>query len=174
MGDPAVPIREEDLVRIGEYVRGNLKEWMQQAIPEIVPTSVDPVTNTHLLERVVRLDERLVSLDGRLDSLTERVARNEDELRALRQSVEAGARAMKARIGVTDARFAGVDARFDSVEVRFDAVDARFEAVDVRFDSVDARLADQRHHFDKRLSLLTWLIGSVIALVTGILAAMVL
>lgn len=167
MGDPAVPIREEDLVRIGEYVRGNLKEWMQQAVPEVVPVTVDPVTNTQLLERVVRLDERLVSLDGRVYAFTERVARNGDELRSVRQSVEAGARAMEARIGVIDARFEAVDARFDSVDIRFDAVDARFEAV-------DARLDDQRHHFDKRLSLLTWLIGSLIALATGILAVIVL
>ncbi|MFW6292669.1 MAG: hypothetical protein ACOC7V_10110, partial [Spirochaetota bacterium] len=92
MGDPAVPIREEDLVRIGEYVRGNLKEWMQQAVPEVVPVSADPVTNTQLLERVVRLDERLVSLDSRVEALAERVGRDENELRTIRQSVEATAR----------------------------------------------------------------------------------
>ena len=149
-------IREEDLVRIGEYVRGNLKEWMQQAVPEVVPVAADPVTNTQLLERVVRLDERFVSLDGRVEALAERVGGNENELRTIRQSVEATARAV------------------DAVDGRMGVIEARFGAVDARFDSVDARLTDQRHHFDKRLSLLTWLIGSLIALATGILAVTVL
>ena len=56
MGEPDVAIGESELNRIGEYVQGHLGAWMQQL--GLVPQP-DPVTNTQLLERVVRVEEEL-------------------------------------------------------------------------------------------------------------------
>ncbi|MFP4432590.1 MAG: hypothetical protein ACLFPV_15160, partial [Spirochaetaceae bacterium] len=50
MGDQAMALGEAELLRIGEYVKGNLKDWLQEA---------GPVSHTMLMERVVRVEEEL-------------------------------------------------------------------------------------------------------------------
>jgi hypothetical protein len=50
-------LAESDLVRIGDYVKGNLREWIRETGAGTVPA--DPVTNTNLLDRVVRVESEL-------------------------------------------------------------------------------------------------------------------
>jgi hypothetical protein len=104
---------EAELKRIGEYVKGNLKEWLQEVEPARAP---DPVTNTQLLERIARNDDRFVALQ-------ERTIRIEEELKSQRELMEV--------------RFDAVDRRFEAVDARFEAMqstsDKRFESMDKRF-----------------------------------------
>ena len=92
MGEPDVAIGESELNRIGEYVQGHLTGWMEQLGLRPRP---DPVTNTQLLERVVRVEE---------------------ELKAGREIMITKFDASDARIGelirTTGNRFAAMDDRF--------------------------------------------------------------
>jgi hypothetical protein len=106
VGDPNVAIGDAELNRIGEYVQTHLPEWMEKL--GVLPAR-DPVTNTQLLERVVRLDERVV--------------RVEEELKAQREI-------MTVRFSAMDDRFA---AQAKSIDDRFAAqaktMDDRFAAL---------------------------------------------
>ena len=116
MGDPAVALGEAELLRIGDYVKGNLRSWLEES--GLRPVA-DPVSNTQLLERVVRV---------------------EDELKAQREL-------MAVRFDASDKRFedmmSRMDGRFASVDKRFEFVDKRFEDVlsrmDERFTAADKR-----------------------------------
>jgi hypothetical protein len=100
MGDRAMSLGEAELLRIGDYVKGNLKSWLQDVAPSVFMP--DPVTNTQLLERIVRLEERFEHVDDRfLD--------------------------MERRFDAVDKRFEAVDKRFEAVDKRFEAVDKRFD-----------------------------------------------
>jgi hypothetical protein len=55
---------DAELRRIGDYVKGNLKEWLAEVEPSRAP---DPVTNTQLLERIVRHDERFTFIEQRFE-----------------------------------------------------------------------------------------------------------
>ena len=52
MSDQTMTIGDRELQRIGEYVKGNLREWLDQVAPHSVVT-------TQLLERSVRIEEEL-------------------------------------------------------------------------------------------------------------------
>ncbi len=56
MGYPDVAIGEAELNLIGEYVQSYLTGWMERLG---VRAPQDPVTNTQLLERVLRVEEEL-------------------------------------------------------------------------------------------------------------------
>ncbi len=104
-----MPLGESELQQIGDYVRGNLSDWLLDASPQVV-------TGRDLLQSQVRLQQ---------------------ELKHLRETMEtrftAQQELMEARFAAVDQRFA---AQQELMEARFAAVDRRFEAVDQRFESV--------------------------------------
>jgi hypothetical protein len=99
MGDPAMVLGEAELKRIGEYVKGNLKEWLREVEPA---RAADPVTNTQLLERIARHDERFTFVEQRFELQDKLIA---DRFQAV------------------DKRFEYMQASMDK---RFEAVDKRF------------------------------------------------
>ena len=110
MAEPDVAIGEAELNRIGEYVQSHLPEWMDKLGVRPVP---DPVTNTQLLERVVRVEE---------------------ELKAQREL-------MAVRFGAMDERFEAMNQNMnDRFEAVNQAMNSRFEAVNDRFDSVNQNI----------------------------------
>ena len=110
MGDPTVAIGEAELLRIGDYVKGNLRSWLEET--GFRQPAPDPVSNTYLLERVVRV---------------------EDELKAQRELMAVRFDAMDRRfedvLGRMDDRFEAVDKRFEDILGR---MDERFAAADKR------------------------------------------
>ena len=151
MGDTDVAIGESELNLIGEYVQSHLTGWMEQLG---VRAPQDPVTNTQLLERVVRVEEEL----------------------------KAGREVMVARFEASDRRFESIDLRIGdlikTVDDRFKAVDTRFNTLtrtmDDRFRSAakasDDRFADLIKTLDDRFAGVKENIGTVKwFIVTGIL-----
>lgn len=70
-----------------------------------------------------------------------------------------------------------IEARFDGVDRQFRAIDKQFDGVDRQFDGVNKRIDDTSNNTDRRISLLTWVIGLLfVAMVTGfgVLFALVL
>lgn len=128
---------QDDLQRVGEYVRANLSGWLRE---------VDGTTliGPQLLERMVRIEERLARNEHELKGLVERIAK---ELAAQREFMEA--------------RFDAVDKRFDDVNHRFDDVNHRFGDVNHRFEDVNRRFEDMNRRFNG----MQWLIGAGFGLI---------
>ncbi len=110
MAEP-MTLRDEDVGRIGEYV----KPWLRELVEEMVPHVELGGVGVQLLERMVRVEE---------------------ELRAQRTLMDERFNFMAQRFEAVDKRFEESSAHNDR---RFEAVDRRFDAVDKRFDDLNAR-----------------------------------
>ena len=143
MSGPAAGLNDQDLQRVGDYVRSNLSRWLTEVAPQVF---VGP----QLLERMTRVEEQ-IKAQGEL-----MVARFE--------AVDRRFEAVEERFKAIDERFEASDRRFDDMirymDKRFDAVDKRFEAVDKRFEASDRRFDDMVRHMDKRFSLIQWMVGA--------------
>ena len=114
MAEP-MTLRDEDVGRIGEYV----KPWLRELVEEMVPHVELGGVGVQLLERMVRVEE---------------------ELRAQRTLMDERFTFMAQRFAAVDQRFEESRAHSDK---RFEAVDQRFEESrahsDKRFDDLNAR-----------------------------------
>ena len=114
MSDP-VTLREEDVGRIGEYV----KPWLREIVNQMVPRPEFAGIGPQLFERMVRVEE---------------------ELKAQRELMDERFGFMGRRFGSIDQRFEAVNQRFLVVDQRFEDLirhmDKRFESVDKRFNTL--------------------------------------
>lgn len=112
MGDPAMQLGDAELRHIGGYVKDNLREWLREVAPAAlgppaaVDPAADPVTNTQLLERVVRVEE---------------------ELKAQRELFLVRFEAVDRRFEASDQRFVDMNMRFEDMNTRFEDMNLRFE-----------------------------------------------
>ena len=140
-------LRDEDVGRIGEYV----KPWLRELVGEMVPQPELGGVGTQLLERMVRVEE---------------------ELKAQRTLMDERFGFMERRFEGVDKRFVAMDKRFEAVDKRFEAVDKRFEdligQMNARFETVDRRFEESNAHTDSRFRTLTWMIGVGFAVVTSL------
>ena len=141
MSDQTMTIGDRELQRIGDYVKGNLRGWMDEVGPQS-----DVITQ--LLERSVRIEE---------------------ELRGGRQLMEVRFEAVDRRFEAVDRRFEEVNTRFEDMNTRFEDMNTRFEDMNTRFEDMNARFGDTNNRFedmnnrfgdmDRRFSGMQWLIG---------------
>ena len=119
MSDHAM-LGENELQQVGNYVKQNLRGWMDEVLPDRQAIS------TRLLERMVRM----VRIEEHSSRMEHHMIRVEEELKAQRDLMEV-------KFNAVDQRFEAVDQRFESLietmNGRFASVDRRFEAVDKRF-----------------------------------------
>ena len=149
MGEP-VMLKEEDVVRIGDYV----KPWLREMVNHVVPRAETVDVPAALLERMVRVEE---------------------ELKAQRVLMDERFGFMERRFEAVDKRFEAVDKRFEDINKRFEAVDKRFEDMNRRFEDLIGHLdkrfetVDKRFEtVDKRFNTLTWMIGVGFVVVTSL------
>ena len=146
MGEP-VMLKEEDVVRIGDYV----KPWLRELVDHVVPRAETVDVPAALLERMVRVEE---------------------ELKALRVLMDERFEFMERRFEAVDKRFEAVDKRFEAVDKRFEDMNKRFGDLigylDKRFEAVDKRFEDLIESTDKRFNTLTWMIGVGFVVVTSL------
>jgi hypothetical protein len=100
MSDP-VTLRDEDVGRIGEYVKPWLRELVSQLVPRMEYAGVGP----QLLERMVRVEEEL---KAQRELMAERFAAVDQRFVAADQRLEDLIRHM-------DRRFESVDKRFTAL-----------------------------------------------------------
>ena len=104
MSDTPMALREEDVRRIGEYV----KPWLREYVSELLPARAG-TAESRVLERILHVEEEL---------------RLQRELMDVRfQAVDRRFEIMQTSI---DQRFEGVDKRFESVDKRFDDMQHSF------------------------------------------------
>ena len=133
MGDPEVTLRDDDVRRIGDYV----KPWLRDLVDQIIPKPAIAGIDQQLLERMVRVEE---------------------ELKAQRELMDVRFTAVDKRFESMDERFAElishINNRFEAVDKRFESVDKRFEelisGIDKRFEMVDKRFGELISHTDNR------------------------
>ena len=89
MAEP-MTLRDEDVGRIGEYVKPWLRQMMDELVPRLEPVGAD----TRLLERMVRVEE---------------------ELKAQRTLMDERFGFMARRFEAVDSRFDAVDKRFEDL-----------------------------------------------------------
>ena len=89
MADP-MTLRDEDVGRIGEYV----KPWLRELVDEVAPRPEPAGADTRLLERMVRVEE---------------------ELKAQRTLMDERFGFMATRFEAVDKRFDAVDKRFEEL-----------------------------------------------------------
>ena len=150
MGEP-VMLKEEDVVRIGDYV----KPWLREMVNHVVPRAETVDVPAALLERMVRVEE---------------------ELKALRVLMDERFEFMERRFEAVDKRFEAVDKRFEDMDKRFgerfEDMNKRFGDLigylDKRFEAVDKRFEDLIESTDKRFNTLTWMIGVGFVVVTSL------
>ena len=173
MAEP-VMLRDEDVGRIGDYV----KPWLRELVDGMVPRAEMVGVGAALLERMVRVEEELKAqrelMDERFGFMEQRFEAVDRRFEAVDKRFEDGS-----LIAHLDKRFEAVDRRFEAVDKRFEDLiahlDKRFEAVDTRFETVDKRFEDLIAHsdkrfeqVDKRFNTLTWMIGVGFVVVTSL------
>ena len=162
-------LRDEDVGRIGEYV----KPWLRELVDEMVPHSELGGVGAQLLERMVRVEEELKAQRTLMD---ERFGFMASRFEAVDKRFEAVDKRFEELIGQMNARFETVDRRFEELigqmNARFETVDRRFEELigqmNVRFETVDRRFEEARGHTDSRFTTLTWMIGVGFAVITSL------
>ena len=102
MGDPQMSLREEDVKRIGDYV----KPWLRDLVTEMVPHRPS-AADTQLLERMVRVEEEL---KAQRELMGERFEAVDRRFVSMQESM--------------DKRFEAVDKRFESMDKRFEDMKA--------------------------------------------------
>ena len=156
MSESDMALGEAELFRIGEYVKGNLRGWITQVLPAAA-INPDPISNTMLMERVVRIEEELKSqrelMKVRFEAMDQRF---EDMQTTMNQ------------------RFEAADRRFEDMQTtmnqRFEAVDRRFEDMQT---TMNQRFEDLLGFLNKRFGVLQWGIGLLVALWGTVLAFVV-
>ena len=143
MAEP-MTLRDEDVGRIGEYV----KPWLRELVEEMVPHVELGGVGVQLLERMVRVEEELRAQRTLMD----------ERFNFMAQRFEAVDKRFEESIAHNDQRFEESKGHNDQ---RFDAVDQRFEESkahsDKRFDDLNARF-----------TALTWMIGVGFVVITSL------
>jgi PAS domain-containing protein len=174
MGDQAMPLRDEDIKRIGDYVKPWIREFIDAAVPQPAVAGID----TQLLERMVRVEEELKSQRELMD---ERFSAMEGRFVSMDRRFEDLIGYMDKRFEAVDRRFEAVDKRFEDLigymDKRFEAVGKRFEDLightDKRFEAMDGRFVSMDNRFnDVQASIRStqWLIGAGFVLITAAIA----
>ena len=100
-----MPLREEDVQRIGDYI----KPWIRELVDAVVPQPVLAGIDAQLLERMVRVEEELKSQRELMDQ----------RFAAVDKRFEAVDKRFEDLMAYSDRRFEAVDKRFDDVNESF-------------------------------------------------------
>ena len=158
MAEP-MTLRDEDVGRIGEYV----KPWLRGLVDEVVPRPEPAGGDTRLLERMVRVEEELKAqrtlMDERFGFMASRFEaidkRFEDLIGQMNGRFEAVDRRFEESIGHTNARFKELIGHMN----------ARFEESHMHTNSRFTEFAGQ---MNARFRTQTWIIGVGFAVITSL------
>ena len=106
MGAQEMPLREEDVRRIGDYI----KPWIRELVDAVVPHPVVVGIGPQLLERMVRVEEELKAQGELMDLRFSAVDKRFEDLMVY-----------------SDRHFEAVDKRFESADRRFDDMHESFK-----------------------------------------------
>ncbi len=143
MAEP-MTLRDEDVGRIGEYV----KPWLRELVDEVVPRPEPASTDTRLLERMIKVEEEIKAQRTLMD----------ERFGLMERRFEAVDKRFEELIGRTDTRF----------EELIGQMNARFETVDKRFETVDKRFEESNANANSRFKTLALMIGVGFGVLTSL------
>ena len=111
----SVILRDEDVGRIGEYVKPWLRELVHQMSPRNDPDNV----STHVLDRMTQVEEELRGFGAALRSQGEELKTFGEALRAQGEELRSQRELIRAQRELMDERFAFTKERFEQVDKRF-------------------------------------------------------
>ncbi len=154
-GESSMELREEELSRIGNYVKRHLPEWLADVgLPQ-----------GYLQERQIRVEEEL-------SHQRELIKQGFDLMEKRFEQVDKRFEQMEKRFEQVDKRFEQMEKRFEQVDKRFEQVDKRFEELredmNYRFEQVDKRFES----FDRRFNRITVMITTGFAMVTVLITVL--
>ncbi|MDD9985707.1 MAG: hypothetical protein OXQ31_05520 [Spirochaetaceae bacterium] len=169
MADP-MTLRDEDVGRIGEYV----KPWLRELVDEVAPRPEPSGADTRLLERMVRVEEEIKAQRTLMD----------ERFGFMATRFEAVDRRFEELIGHTNVRFeeltGQMNTRFGTVDRRFEELightNARFKELightNARFEEshahTNARFTELAGQMNARFRTQTWMIGVGFAVITSL------
>ena len=142
----SVILRDEDVGRIGEYV----KPWLRELVHQMAPRNEFDDVSTQLLDRMVRVEEEL-------KTHTELLKVHTEELKAMGEALRSQGEAIKSQ---------GEALRDHTEELR-----AQRELLGTQRELMDERFAFTKERFeliDKRFTTLTWMIGVGFVVITSL------
>ena len=140
MADP-MTLRDEDVGRIGEYV----KPWLRELVDEVAPRPEPSGADTRLLERMVRVEEEIKAQRTLMD----------ERFGFMATRFEAVDRRFEELIGHTNARFKELIGH----------TNARFEESHAH---TNARFTELAGQMNARFRTQTWMIGVGFAVITSL------
>ena len=163
-------LRDEDVGRIGEYV----KPWLRELVDEVAPRPEPSGADTRLLERMVRVEEEIKAQRTLMD----------ERFGFMATRFEAVDRRFEELIGHTNVRFeeltGQMNTRFGTVDRRFEELightNARFKELightNARFEEshahTNARFTELAGQMNARFRTQTWMIGVGFAVITSL------
>ena len=176
MAEP-MTLRDEDVGRIGEYV----KPWLRELVDEVAPRPEPSGADTRLLERMVRVEEELKAQRTLMD---ERFGFMVTRFEAVDKRFDAVDKRFEDLIGHTNARFEGLtgqmNSRFETVDRRFEELightNARFKELightSARFEEslahTNSRFTEFAGQMNARFRTQTWMIGVGFGVITSL------
>jgi len=146
MGVAVMNLGDEELNRIGEYVKAHIVEWLPEQKP--APRSDRELD---LIERTIRVEEELKNLGIRMDERFEALQKQMDE------------------------RFEAVNQRFESINQRFESINQRFEALqkqmDTRFEALQKQMDERFDQVNRRFSSMQWFMAAGFTILALLMSA---
>jgi hypothetical protein len=154
VAEPGVALGQQDLERVGDYVRGHLSTWLSEVAPLVVSVP-------QLLERTARIEEELKS-----------------QRDLMRTQFEASDRRFEELTKHSDQRFEDMGTLFQDLtkhaDKRFEDMGIRFQDLakhaDNRFADMGARFEDLTKYVATRFNVLQWSLGGVVVLLTTLMS----
>ena len=156
----SVVLRDEDVGRIGEYV----KPWLRELVHEMALRNEPDEVSTQVLERMTRVEEELKTLGGAVRSQGETLNSQGATLRSQGETLRSQGETLKAqgetfRAHTEELRAQGATLRDHTEELR-----AQRELLGAHRELMDERFAFTQ----ERLTTLTWMIGVGFVVITSL------
>ena len=149
----SVILRDEDVGRIGEYV----KPWLRELVHQVSPRNEPDNVSTHVVDHMVRVEEELKVFGEALRSQGEELKTFGEALRSQGEELKTFGEELRSQ---------GEELRSQREELR-----SQRELIGAQRELMDERFAFTKERFeqvDKRFTTLTWMIGVGFAVITSL------
>ena len=156
----SVILRDEDVGRIGEYV----KPWLRELVHQVSPRNEPDNVSTHVVDRMVRVEEELKVFGEALRSQGEELKTFGEALRSQGEELKTFGEELRSQ--GEELRSQGEELRSQREELR-----SQRELIGAQRELMDERFAFTKERFeqvDKRFTTLTWMIGVGFAVITSL------
>ena len=149
----SVILRDEDVGRIGEYV----KPWLRELVHQVSPRNEPDNVSTHVVDRMVRVEEELKVFGEALRSQGKELKTFGEALRSQGEELKTFGEELRSQGEELRSQREELRSQRELIRAQRELMDERFAFTKERFEQVD-----------KRFTTLTWMIGVGFAVITSL------